>query len=132
MRILVVEDDFASRRLLCDVLAPYGVCHAAADGREGVEAVRTTLEENQRYDLICLDIQMPNMDGQEALKRIRALEEEKGILPGDGAKIIMTTVASDRRNILQAFSEQCEAYLVKPIDRRELLGHLKKLGLIPA
>lgn len=130
LRILVAEDDFASRRLIIDSLAPYGECHAAVDGEEAVEAMRNALEAGQPYDLVCLDIKMPKMDGQEALRQIRQLENERGILMGDGVKIIMTTALSDSRNILDAFNEQCEAYLVKPITRQALAEQMKKMDLI--
>lgn len=129
MRVLVVEDDFTSRRLLSLYLAPYGECDVAVDGHEALEAFRMALEEKQPYDVICLDIMMPNMDGHEALKRIRALEEEHGVLLGEGVKIIMTTALGDSKNIFKAFNEQCEAYLVKPIEQEKLAEELKKLGL---
>lgn len=130
MRILVAEDDFASRRLITDCLTPYGECHAAADGAEAVEAVRDAVKRNEPYDLICLDIRMPKMNGQEALRAIRQIEQENGYRPGEGAKVIMTTALSDSRNILDAFNEQCEAYLVKPITRSALAEQMTKLGLI--
>lgn len=130
MRILVVEDDFVSRCLLCELLAPYGSCHVATDGKEALDAVRRALDAKEPYQLICLDIMMPNMNGQEALRQIRALESERGIMLGEGVKIIMTTALSDAKNILEAFNEQCEAYLVKPITRDTLTRQLQTLGLL--
>lgn len=130
MRVLIVEDDATSRFLLSDYLSPYGKCHVAVDGVEAVTAVKRALEAGEPYDLICLDIRMPNMDGQEALKQIRKLEEEKGILIGDGAKVIMTTTVSDASNILEAFNEQCEAYLIKPISEEKLQKELQRLQLV--
>lgn len=132
MRILIAEDDFASRRLLMEYLEPYGLCHVAANGQEAVEAVQKELENGEPYDLVCLDIRMPVMDGQEALKGIRKLEADRGILLGDGMKIVMTTALSDPKSILGAFNQQCEAYLVKPITRKALIDTLCKLELIEA
>jgi len=130
MRTLIVEDDFTSRRLLIGLLAPYGNCDIALDGKEAVEAFRLAWEGNYPYDLICLDIMMPEMDGQEVLKEIRKLEVEKGIDEHSRVKIIVTTVLDDRENITKAFKGQCEAYLIKPIDKEKLLQEVKSLGLI--
>ncbi|MFY9742801.1 MAG: response regulator, partial [Candidatus Sulfotelmatobacter sp.] len=91
MRTLIVEDDFTSRLLLQSFLAQYGECHIAVNGTEAVAAFRAALENQQPYDLICMDIMMPEMDGQAAIQEIRAIEEAGGIISSNGAKIIMTT-----------------------------------------
>ena len=73
---------------------------------------------------------MPEMDGQQALKEIRALEEAQGIRFPKGAKIIMTTAVSDFKNLTGAFHSLCDAYLVKPIRGEALYAELKNLKLI--
>jgi len=130
MKILIAEDDFGCRRVMKMFLGPYGDCDIAVDGVEAVKAFRMALEEGQRYDLICLDIMMPKMDGQTTLKEIRAVEEERGIHGLDGVKVIMTTGLGDKKNILEAFNSQCEAYLVKPITREDMSEKLRYLGLL--
>ncbi|TCL64770.1 two-component system chemotaxis response regulator CheY [Hydrogenispora ethanolica] len=130
MKTLIVEDDFVSRRLLQIILAPYGPCDIAVNGKEAIEAFRLAWQEKSPYQLICLDIMMPELGGQEVLKTIRAIEREMSVDWGDGAKIIMTTALHDHENIKQAFQEQCEAYLVKPIERVKLLQQLREMQLI--
>jgi two-component system, chemotaxis family, chemotaxis protein CheY len=130
MRILIVEDDFTSRLLLQTFLARYGECHVAVNGKEAVEAFRIAQETGEPYDLVCLDIMMPEMDGQEAVKQIRALEEASGTLSTDGAKIIMVTALDDVRNVVSSFKSLCDAYVVKPIDTGKLLGHIRDLHLV--
>lgn len=132
MRILVTEDDFTSRRVMTGYLARFGAVDVAVDGQEAVDAVRLALADGQPYRLICLDIMMPNLNGQDALTVIRELESEHGVLPGDGARVIMTTALSDPRNILRAFNAQAEAYLVKPVTREKLYKQLLDLGLVSA
>ena len=131
LNILIVDDDFTSRKILSRYLQPYSETDVAVNGTEAVEAVRNALAENEPYDLICLDILMPGLDGQGTLLAIRTLESENGIKPGHGAKIIMVTCVDDAKNIMQAFRGQCEAYLVKPISKDALLKEMTGLGLIP-
>jgi two-component system chemotaxis response regulator CheY len=130
LRVLLVEDDFASRLLLQTFLSRYGECHIAVNGREAVEAVRSSLERGQKYDLICMDIMMPEMDGREAVRRVRALEEEHGIRSTFGSKIIMTTAVDDIKEVVRCFKELCDSYLMKPIDLTELLKQMKSYQLV--
>ncbi len=131
LNILIVDDEFSARKLLEVMLVPYGRCVLAINGEDAVKAVQQALSQDIYFDLICLDIMMPDMDGQEALKVIRQLENKKGIWPGNGAKVIMTTALQDASNIMTAFMEQCESYLVKPIEKEALLTEMRKLMLIP-
>lgn len=130
MRILIAEDDFLGRRLMQFYLLEYGSCDIAVNGTEAVELFKLGLDEGNPYDLICLDIMMPQMDGQTALKLIRDHERLMGIHGTDGVKIIMTTALDDFDNIKNAFTEQCEAYLVKPIEKDKIIKTLTKLHLI--
>jgi two-component system chemotaxis response regulator CheY len=130
MRCLIVEDDFAARKLLQTHLSDYAKCIVAVNGKEAVEAVREALDEGQPYDLICLDIMMPQMDGHEALKMIRQIEVQHRIRGLDGAKVIMTTALGDSKNVMGAFRTGCESYIVKPIRKQKLLDELEKLGLL--
>jgi len=132
MKALIVEDDFLARSLLSTLLSEYGICHVAVNGKEALEAVDRAFTEEHPYDLICLDIRMPVMDGQEALLELRNMEDLRGISGSEATKVIMVTAIDDSKNIIKAFRlGQCEAYLSKPLDREKLIGHIKELGLIP-
>jgi chemotaxis protein histidine kinase CheA len=130
LRVLLVEDDFAGRLLLQTFLSRYGVCHIAVNGREAVEAFRSALERSQPYHLICMDIMMPEMDGCEAVRQIRAQEEARGIHSTYGVKIVMTTALDNIKEVTRCFKELCDAYLLKPIDLSKLLGHMKAYRLV--
>lgn len=130
MKSLVVDDDFFSRRVLQTIFSGYGECHVAVDGKEALFAFEQALAEEAPYDVICLDIMMPEMDGQEVLKKLREMEEKKGIFGSDSVKIIMTTALDDSENIRQAFRSQCESYLIKPISKSKLNAILVNLELI--
>lgn len=131
MRILIVEDEVTSRQLLQSMLSSYGHCDSVVDGDEAIAAFRLAHDENQPYDLILMDIMMPKINGQEALRQIRDIEKEKGIRGTKKVKAIMTTALEDQKNVIDAFYKGgAAAYLVKPIDKTKLVEEIKKLGLI--
>ena len=80
MKILIAEDDYVSRKFLYKFLSTFGECDVTVDGMEAIEVFLSALEQGQYYDLVCLDIMMPEVDGIKALKTIRLLEEEKNLL----------------------------------------------------
>ena len=130
MRSLIVEDDFAARKLLQVHLSDYGDTSIAVNGKEAVQAVEDSLNCGKPYDLICLDIMMPEMDGLEALKHIRKLEQDRAITGLDGAKVIVVTSSGQHRDVFAAFKNGCEAYMVKPVKKDKLVEEMRKLGLI--
>lgn len=130
MRILVAEDDMASRIFLSKVLSKYGICDLVIDGMEALEAFLISVKENRPYDLICLDIMMPKVDGVKVLKAVRDLEKQKGIPPEKRTKVIMTTALAGTEFIDKAFELGCEAYVAKPIDTGKLVEVLREMGLI--
>jgi two-component system chemotaxis response regulator CheY len=129
MKMLVVEDELTGRILLQEMLKEMGSCHVAINGKEAVAAVKLALNSGEPYELVLLDIMMPGMDGQEVLKRIRRMEEEKGIKSTFGAKIIMVTALGDIKNVSKAYGNLCDAYLVKPVEKAKLLEEIRRLGL---
>ena len=127
MRILIAEDDFASRKAILKFLSAYGECDVTVDGMEAIDAFMMALEEEDPYDLICLDVMMPVMDGYQALKNIRDIEREHNVDPADQARVIMTT-ALNEENVKKAFELGCTVYCAKPIDLEKLKDMLEKLG----
>lgn len=130
MKYLIVEDNFVARRLLQKLLSDYGDGDVAVNGIECLYAFKEALDEGKPYDLICLDIMMPQMGGREALKAIRQIESEHGIGGLEGVKVIMTTALGDSENVMKSFREGCEAYIVKPIEKQKLLKEIEGVGLI--
>jgi len=130
VKILIAEDEYVSRKFLYKFLSEYGECDVTVDGMEAIEAFLMALDEGSPYDLICLDIMMPEVDGLKALKTIRQLENEKNLDRDDRAKIIMTTALNYTKEVNEAFESGSEAYAAKPINTDKLLEVLKKLGLV--
>jgi len=130
MKILLAEDDFVTRKYMSNFLCKYGECDVTVDGMEAVDAFLMALEDGEPYDLVCLDIMMPVMDGYQALVGIRNLEKERGIPDEKSVKVIMTTALNEEKNVKMAFELGCTIYSGKPIDQERFDQALKKLGLI--
>ena len=130
MKILLAEDDFVTRKSMANFLSKYGECDVTVDGMEAVDAYLMALEDGEPYDLVCLDIMMPNMDGYQALMGIRNLEKERDIPEEKQAKVIMATALNEEKNVKMAFELGCTIYSGKPIDQNRFEQALKKLGLI--
>jgi len=130
MRFLIVDDDFDSRRLMQKILYPFGLCDVAVDGEEAVEAFRRSFKDGEPYDLICMDIMMPNVDGQQALQEIREIESENNVDKSGSVKVIMISALDDSKELHDAFFlGDATSYLVKPIRKQTLIDEIKNLGL---
>ena len=130
MKSLLAEDDEVSRTIVKEYLGTFGQCDVVSNGQEALDAFKAAHMEREPYELICLDIMMPEMNGQETLEEIRNYEEANNITGLSGVKIMMTTGKADSKSIMMAFRNQCEAYLIKPISPDDLIEKIKELGLI--
>lgn len=132
LKILIVEDEFISRILLKEILEPFGNCHLAIDGREALEKLEDSYTSpEKRFDLVCLDIMMPEISGHEVLKELRKLEGRLGIKKEQVTKVVMVTALDDAQNVMEAVSVgRCQAYLTKPVSRSRIEEQLEKLELM--
>lgn len=132
LRILVVEDDFMVRQVIRDILEQYGaVIDIAVNGEEAVQAFRVAWRKLQPYDLLCMDIMMPVMDGHEALMKIREVEKSLGIVGPEEVKVIMLTALDDAKTVMKAYYKGgATSYIVKPIDKERLILELQSIGII--
>lgn len=130
MRILIAEDDLVSRNFMAKFLKQFGECDIAVDGIEAVDLFLISVKESSRYDLICLDIMMPKLDGLKVLKAIRGIEEQNNVQEKDKSKIVMTTALNDKETIEKSYDIGCEAYAWKPINIEKFKEVMHKLKLI--
>ncbi|MBF0176236.1 MAG: response regulator [Magnetococcales bacterium] len=131
MKILIADDEANNRILLENFLSPYGSCDSVVNGLAAVETFEMAVRDGAPYDLVCLDIMMPELDGQKALVRIRKLESE---LRSDGreAAIFMITALDVEEHMLRAFLiGGCTDYLIKPITSRKVVEKLRQHRIIP-
>ncbi len=136
MKILIVDDEFSNREILRIHLERFGECHMAKNGEEAVGCFTEALHSENPFDLVLLDIMMPIMDGQEALKRIRVAEKkttEKTLYQNkrEYAIIYMVTSLDDPMQMIESYTKgKCNGYINKPIKYDDLTSRLKKHGLI--
>lgn len=130
MRTLIAEDDFVSRKFLFKVLSQYGECDMTVDGIETVEAFAIALESGNPYDLLCLDIMMPKIDGLKALKAIRELESKKKVKDSKRCKVIMISALSETEVEFDSFKREYEVYRIKPVDIEDIVNAMKELKLL--
>jgi PAS domain S-box-containing protein len=110
--LLLAEDHLINREVAGTILESFGyTLDFAADGVEAVAASRKT-----RYDLILMDVQMPNLDGLEATRQIRAAGGAAGTVP-----IIAMTASAMEGDRMQCLSAGMDDYISKPIDGQVLL-----------
>jgi two-component system chemotaxis response regulator CheY len=131
MRVLVVEDDPSIRDMVEKFLSPLARCDLAEDGLSGLIAVEQAIDGGDPYDLVCLDLVMPNMDGWEALRRIRVLEDARGLAR---VRVLILTARDSSQNMRRFLSSSSsEGFLLKPFRKSELFDSIKALGLaLPA
>ncbi|MCT8977426.1 response regulator [Clostridium sp. CX1] len=130
MKILVAEDDLASRKFMFKFFSKYGKCDTTVDGIEVLEAFSLALELQETYDLVCLDIMMPKVDGIEVLKTIRKMESHYKIEESRKAKIIMLTALGKTEYISKALETEDATYIEKPIEINKLTSTMRELNLV--
>ncbi len=130
MKILIVEDDASLRDLIQMYLSDYGSCDLAANGQEAIAAVERAIDSGTPYDLACMDVMMPEMDGLEALKIIRRLEFKHFQDGLQSMKIIMITSKGMAKDIMTALGSGAEGYLTKPFSSKQLFEQIRQLGLL--
>jgi two-component system chemotaxis response regulator CheY len=126
MRVLIIEDDSTARLMLKSILCKFADVTESTNGGEGLQAFYSALKDGQGFDLICLDIGLPDVQGNDLLRLIRLAEAEKR----DKRSVVLVTSASNESPMIQQMlTLGADGYLVKPINRIKLIARLRELGL---
>ena len=131
MRVLVIDDDESTRTLLKSMVAKMGECETAGSGKEALDAFKKAWQDWRPFDLIFLDILMPEMDGSQVLIKIRKLERKKGIPDKLKAKIIMVSGVSQKEMVMACLRDGCDDFMVKPLETQLLINKIRHFGLLP-
>jgi len=129
IRILILEDDPTSGKLLTNFLTPHGNCDLVTDGKSAVEFFQKAIRAADGYKLIFVDIMVPETLGHDVVRMIREMERKEGIPIEKKAKVVVTTSLSDPDNIIESFKANCDSYLIKPIRKAKLINEIKSLGI---
>jgi len=127
MRFLIIDDDISSCQLLQLRLEIYGNSNFATDADKAMEFFLLAHEANNPYDIIFLDIVMPNVTGHDLLKWFRLWEEDHKIAENP-VKIVMVSAMKDTKNIFASLKSGCDNYMTKPIKEQGIAEVMKKLG----
>jgi two-component system chemotaxis response regulator CheY len=128
MKCLVVDDEFVALTLMTKLLGDLGQCDAATHGQQALRMFSGAIVGSVPYDLITIDIEMPEMDGFALLKRLREEELLRNAAP---AKKIMVTASSSSHNVNKALTYKCDQFIVKPVVSDLFRQKLAEMGLIP-
>ena len=128
MRILIIDDEALSRKVLLKQLEGIGDCTAVNDSLKGFELLEKAMGRGKPYDLVTLDVSMPKMGGIELLKKIRKAEKDSDIGRTDWVKIIMVSSRMNVTTIKECIRLGCSSYLVKPVNRFRLMDAMGKIG----
>lgn len=130
-RVLIVDDSRYQRYLVLQALADLFTAEEAADGRQALERFQAALEAGEPFDLVVMDILMPELSGHDALAGIRRLEEEAGVPEDRRTPAVMLSSLDDPANMLRAqFESGAQAYVTKPFTPKTLLEALASLSLV--
>jgi DNA-binding response OmpR family regulator len=114
MRVLLVDDDRELGRLLRDYLVPHGVSvDAVEDGRRGLDALASAVDP---YDIVLLDVMLPEVDGFVVCSRIRAVHD---------VPVVMLTARGEDTDRVVGLELGADDYVPKPFNPRELLARMR-------
>ncbi len=128
MKVLIVDDDFISRTKMETIFEDFGNCVAVENGHEALDVFTNELAMKTPFDLITLDIAMPEMDGKEVLSKIRQIERKQSIDKASQVKIIMITSHSDVTSITSCMQAGCTDFIVKPFNLETIMKKLNDIG----
>ncbi len=130
MRIIIIDDVRLNAEYLARLFLPSAKCDLVNNGEKALIIIKNAIQNNNNYDLICLDLVMPEMDGFEVLKHVRLLENESASQPVKSAKIMITSAVKDHNSVTKAIQLGCDGYLTKPYTRKNLNIQLENMKIL--
>lgn len=121
-KILIVDDSQTDLELMREMLKDVAQTYLAVNGREAVQGYLFALQQNKPFDLMLLDMVMPDMDGFEVLVRLREMEKKAGVPFGQNLPVIM--VSAHEKPFMKKFNRACDDYELKPFDPVKLLAKI--------
>lgn len=129
MIFLVVDDDPIARKLLKYYLSYHGESHESTNGILAIPAIRSAIKEGAPYDVVFIDILMPDIDGYavlEAIQEFRQIDQ----MPSHTTKAIVVSANNDWDTIHKVYQKGCDGYLVKPVTYDKIKKILVEIGCL--
>ena len=131
LNMLIVDDELYNRTIMKHIVSAFGICDFAVNGVEAVHTFQVARENDQPYDVVFMDILMPEMDGHQALKGIRAFEREVNTPQVKDVVVFMVTCLSSHDNVCKAFFKgYCTDYITKPIRSSKIIAKMREYKLL--
>ncbi len=127
MKILIADDDASSLSKMTAILEELGPCTAVEGGSEAVKAFGDALSHAEPFDLVTLDIDMPDLDGIKVLQKIRMMEEEEKVSKSNRTRIIMVSGKSDKTSLIDCLKAGCDSFIVKPFNITTLIEKMEAI-----
>lgn len=125
MDILVVDDDNSNRLLMNHILSNIAKIQLAHNGLDAVDMVEKHLKSGSSFDVIFMDVVLPDIDGFETIRRIKSAE--KSLKPNKKSKIVVLTSYDLIHSKWNAIANDCDSFLVKPVEKYKILAQIQKL-----
>lgn len=129
MHILVVDDEVASRSKMKTLMKTFGEVQSAENGMDAINLFEKAIESGRPFQLVTLDIEMPDLQGTEVLQLIRQIEKDNHIAPHQRAKIMMVTCRLEKQKVVDCIQTGCDAYIAKPFNIKAVQEKINKFGL---
>lgn len=129
LRIMIVDDDPDVLKLFTNAMSGIGECTPVQDGRQAVKLFQSAGGPGEVFDIVCLDVDMPGMNGQEVLSQIRAIEKRSGTPDRDQCKVLMISALDAPEEKFKAIALGCNSYVTKPVNKHQLLEAIESLGI---
>ncbi len=130
IRALIVEDVFLIQRVIERFIEPYGTFRVSNNGKEALKIYAEYFFNGEAFNLVCLDIYLPEMNGLKVLKHIREFEKEIHLSEDERSKIVIISSVTHPGTLQQAYDLGCDYYITKPFSKDDVVRALKKLKLI--
>lgn len=129
MKALIVDDVALTRRLLESAIRDLGDIIMAEDGQSAIRAIDSARHDGHPIDLICLDINLPDMSGIDVLQHLRDLEAREDIPEAQRSRVLVISSVSDINVVKKAMQLGCDGYIRKPHSLEKVRKEIRRLKL---
>lgn len=130
MRFLIIENDLALQAAIEKRLNPFGTCRVAKDRESGLVMIREAIGNNQAFDLVIIDIEMPGAQKESVMSAIRATESDLSVPTEKQTCLISIASSYNRQLITDCMMQGCDECLLRDFDAERFVAVLKQLNLI--